>query len=435
MKLTSGIVALAYVAIAAAWIAVSDGFFGTATPVNAGGSWAHSGKDMLFVAGTGLALYLLLRRLTRGNEQAQAALRDSEARLRAIVHTAVEGIVTMDERGVIESFNPSAEQMFGYSATEIIGQRVNRLMPETPSAEHDQFLENYLRTGVRKIIGIGRQVDARHKDGTIFPIELAVSEIHLDRKRVFAGILRDMTERQRMTRQLLEQESLVRLGTMAAVLAHEIRNPLAAISGAIQVIGERLEGDASMTNVIGRIQERIRDLSSSIDDLLLFSRPKTPERRDVRVHEILSGTVELLRNHPEFDEVEIDTRGDDVQLSLDAKLIIPAITNLLINAAQAIKRKGRIVVEVECMRRACRIVITDDGPGIPADVLERIFDPFFTTKSRGTGLGLPTTRQIVRAHGGEIRVTCPAGGGTRVQVELPLKSMDPNQQVKSSASG
>ncbi len=136
--------------------------------------------------------------------RAQSALRESEARLRAILQTAVEGIVTIDDRGIIESFNPAAEKIFGYKAEEVIGKSVNVLMPEPHCHEHDRYIQNYLRTGQAKIIGIGREVQGRRKDGTVFPMDLAVSEVQLENRRLFTGFIRDITERKRLEREILE---------------------------------------------------------------------------------------------------------------------------------------------------------------------------------------------------------------------------------------
>src|SRR5581483_2940909 len=159
------------------------------------------------------------------------------AKLRGILESAVIAIITIDDRSLIESVNPATERLFGYSAAELIGHNVKALMPEPYRAEHDGYLDNYLKTDTKRIIGIGREVSGRRKDGSTFPLHLSVGEMQVAGERRFTGILADLTPRVRMEEQLREQTALARLGEMAAVIAHEVKNPLAGIRGAIQIIG------------------------------------------------------------------------------------------------------------------------------------------------------------------------------------------------------
>src|SRR4029079_18366846 len=184
-------------------------------------------------------------------------LRASEARWRSILESAVDAIVVIDARGCIEWFNPAAERMFGYAEAEMIGKNVNILMPSPYHEEHDGYMARYLTTGEKKIIGIGRQVTGLRRDGTTFPLRLSVGEMKVNGERKFTGILADLSARVRMEEQLREQASLARLGEMAAVIAHEVKNPLAGIRGAVKVIGGRLPRDskdaAIASEVVGRI--------------------------------------------------------------------------------------------------------------------------------------------------------------------------------------
>ncbi len=171
-------------------------------------------------------------------------LRSSEARWRSVVESAVDAIVAIDAHGRIEAFNPAAERLFGYGEEEVIGHNVNMLMPTPYREEHDGYLAQYVRTGAAKIIGIGREVRALRRDGTTFPVHLAVGEMTVNGERKFTGILHDLTGRVRMEEQLREQAAMARLGEMAAVIAHEVKNPLAGIRGAVQVIGSRLAAES-----------------------------------------------------------------------------------------------------------------------------------------------------------------------------------------------
>ena len=204
-------------------------------------------------------------------------LRSSEARWRAIVESAVDAVVVIDAHGRVEAFNPAAERLFGYSESEINGRNVNVLMPSPYQEEHDHYLARFQATHVKKIIGIGREVTGRRKDGSTFPLHLSVGEMVLDGEKKFTGILHDLTERIRIEVQLREQAALARLGEMAAVIAHEVKNPLAGIRGAIQIIGGRLPKDSKDALITQEIISRIDALNVLMKDLLLFARPPQPK--------------------------------------------------------------------------------------------------------------------------------------------------------------
>jgi len=207
-----------------------------------------------------------------GRASVEQQLRASEGRWRAVVESAVDGIIVIDEKGRIEAFNPAAERLFGYSEQEVVGKNVNVLMPSPYHEEHDAYLDRYRSTGVRKIIGIGREVTGRRRDGTTFPLRLSVGETSLGGERKFTGILHDLSERAAIEHQLREQTALARLGEMAAVLAHEVKNPLAAVRGAIEVIGTRLPTGGRDAAVVKEIVSRIDSLNELMKDLLLFAR-------------------------------------------------------------------------------------------------------------------------------------------------------------------
>jgi two-component system sensor kinase FixL len=347
-------------------------------------------------------------------------VRASEARWRSIVDSAVDGIVVIDSTGHIEAFNPAAERLFGYAEREVIGQNVNMLMPSPFQEEHDGYLARYLTTGVRKIIGIGREVTGRHRDGTRFPVHLSVGEMSVNGERKFTGILHDLSVRIQMEERLREQTALARLGEMAAVIAHEVKNPLAGIRGAIQVTGGRLPKDSRDAVVVTEIVSRIDALNELMKDLLLFARPPQPHPTLVDVAALIRTTADLLSSDPALKGIAVDIQGAVPPLPADAELLKIVFQNLLVNGAQAMQGRGAMQVTLEPVDGMCRVTLRDSGPGIPDDVRERIFTPFFTTKARGTGLGLATAKRIIEAHGGSIAVHCPPGGGTTVEVGLPL---------------
>jgi two-component system sensor kinase FixL len=361
----------------------------------------------------------MLRDLTK-RVHLEGALGASEARWQAVVDSAVDGMIVIDSHGRVEAFNRAAERLFGYSADEVLGRNVDMLMPSPYREEHDTYLSRYAATGRAKIIGIGREVQGRRKDGTTFPLHLSVGEITLQGERKFTGILHDLTSRLEMEGQLREQASLAKLGEMAAVLAHEIKNPLAGIRGAIQVFGDRIGGAGADPQIVKEIVARIDSLDQMMKDLLLFARPPKPRRAPTDLVPLVKTTASLLSEDPALHDVDIEIDGAAPPVSADAEMLKVVFQNLLINSAHAMHGKGRIRVAVEPVDTGCQIAFIDGGPGIPAEIREKIFTPFFTTKSRGSGLGLPTAKRLVEAHNGQIVISCPPSGGTTVVIRLPL---------------
>ena len=346
-------------------------------------------------------------------------LRSSEARWRAVVESAVDGIVVIDAHGLVEAFNPAAERLFGYSEAEVRGRNVNMLMPSPYHEEHDGYLARYHATHVKKIIGMGREVAGRRKDGSTFPLHLSVGEMVLGGETRFTGILHDLTERTRIEKQLREQTALARLGEMAAVIAHEVKNPLAGIRGAIQIIGGRLPKDSKDALITQEIISRIDALNALMKDLLLFARPPQPKPLPVELKALVTTTADLLNADPALKGLRVEVEGSAPPVLADPDLLKIVFVNLLVNGAHAMNGQGIVRVAIGPHGSLSEVRFSDSGPGIPADVRARIFTPFFTTKSRGSGLGLPTAKRLVEAHHGTIDVDCPPAGGTTVTVRLP----------------
>jgi two-component system sensor kinase FixL len=357
----------------------------------------------------------------------EVALGESEARWRAIVDSAVDGIIVIDAHGRVEAFNRAAERLFGYTIAEVLGRNVDMLMPSPYREEHGTYLSRYLATGRAKIMGIGREVQGRRKDGTTFPLHLSVGELTIGGERKFTGILHDLTTRVQLEGRLREQESLAKLGEMAAVIAHEIKNPLAGIRGAIQVFGGRMAHEGANTQILNEILARIDALDQMMKDLLLFARPPKPKPTSLDLVPLVKTTANLLSTDPALRHVDIEVEGKAPPVSADPDMMRVVFQNLLINSAHAMEGKGRIRVAVEPAGATCQIAFVDAGPGIAPDVRDKIFTPFFTTKARGTGLGLPTVKRLIEAHNGRIAVDCPPAGGTTVVIELPVGSGEPSE--------
>jgi two-component system, LuxR family, sensor kinase FixL len=372
-----------------------------------------------------------LRRMNIDLEgRAQAGTAEALAsgeRLRSIIDSAVDGIIVIDETGRIESFNPAAERLFGYDRSEVLGRNVSMLMPSPYHEEHDTYVARYLATGRAKIIGIGREVAGRRRDGSVFPLHLSVGEMTIGGAKKFTGILHDLTGRVRLEEQLRERAALARVGEMAAVIAHEVKNPLAGIRGALQVIAGRLPADSRDATVLSDIVKRIDALDSLMKDVLLFARAPQPRRAAVDVVPLVTMTADLLCRDPSLSDVEVAVEGSAPPVLVDPEMLKIVFHNLLVNSAHAMQGHGRIDVAIGTIDGTCQIAFTDTGPGIPPEIRDKIFTAFFTTKSRGSGLGLATAKRLVEAHEGAIQVDYPEGGGTRVIVRIPTQAAEPRE--------
>jgi len=293
--------------------------------------------------GTVLGAAVIAHDISRRKETELARLR-SDLRWRSIVESAVDGIIVIDSRGIIESFNAGAERLFGYTEAEVVGQNVSILMPAPYRDEHDGYLARYLTTGAAKIIGIGREVSGLRRDGSVFPVRLSVGEMVLDGEHKFTGILHDLSARVQMEAQLREQAALARLGEMAAVIAHEVKNPLAGIRGAIQVIGSRLPSESREAAVTNDVIARIDALDALMKDLLLFARPPRPNLHPVDVQSIVRTTADLLAGDPSVAGIRVEVHGSVPRIVADAELLKILFVNLLVNSAHAMEGHGVIRV-------------------------------------------------------------------------------------------
>ncbi len=350
--------------------------------------------------------------------RAERALRRSEERWRAIFESAVDGIIMINRHGRIESFNPAAARMFGYAPEEILGRNVSTLMPEPYASEHDHYIRRYQMTGERRIIGIGREVTARRKDGATFPAHLSVAELSIEGEPMFTGIVRDLTERASLETRLREESGLVRIGELAAVLAHEVKNPLAAVSGAVQMLAEHMTS-AEDRDIAQEILRRLDGLGALMTDLLVYARPPRPRMRTVDVVELLEALAAFFNADPSWRDLRVAVQGTVPPLEADPELLKIAFQNLLINGAQAMHGRGEIGVRLQQAGPLVQVDVTDAGPGIPPDVRAKLFTPFFTTKAKGTGLGLATVRRIAEAHRGQVEILQSGRDGTTVRVSLP----------------
>jgi PAS domain S-box-containing protein len=351
--------------------------------------------------------------------------RAGDARWRAIVESAVDGIVVIDRRGRIEFFNPAAERLFGFRRAEVLDHNVSMLMPMPYAAEHDHYIKRYQDTREAKIIGIGREVTGLRKDGTTFPMHLSVAEASIEGEVKFVGIIRDLTDRVAMESRLREESGLARIGELAAVLAHEVRNPLAAISGAIQMIGDQLPATSEDREIVSEVLTRINGLSNLMNDLLLYARPPKPQPTSVDLAELAADVRTVFRADPERQGLDIRIEGRADPVEVDPQLLKIALENLLQNAAHATGGTGILTIRFERANGRVHLDVIDRGSGIPADIQGQVFQPFFTTKARGTGLGLATVRRIVESLGGDVRILDSSTEGTIMRVSLQASLTSP----------
>jgi len=346
----------------------------------------------------------------------QVSLKDLEALKTALDQSAIVAIT--DVHGRIKYANDKFCEISKYSREELLGQD-HRIIN---SGYHPkEFFRGLWQTISRGNIWRG-EIRNRAKDGALYWVDTTIVPF-LDEHALpfqYMAIRSDITERKRAETLLREQTTLARLGEMAAIVAHEVKNPLAGIRGVLQIIGARLPANSRDRAVVSDVQERLDSLNDLLQDLLLFARPKPPKTATGPILPLIEDTVHQLKRDPGMEHVEVTLSGDDAIVQADPGQLQRVFLNLFMNAGQALGGKGRIDVSVAAANGRCEVQIRDAGPGIPAAVRERIFEPFFTTKHRGTGLGLPTARRIVEGHGGTLAIDCPEGGGTRVILSLPI---------------
>lgn len=359
------------------------------------------------------------------------AVQQREALLRSILDTVPDAMIVIDERGLIQSFSATAERLFGYAESEILDRNVSLLMPSPDREAHDQYLARYLASGDRRIIGIGRAVTGQRKDGTTFPMELAVGEVALPELHLFTGFVRDLTERRDRERRLQEVQSelahvsrLNELGHMTSALAHEVNQPLSAMSnyvaGAKRLLANgNIEAAQAALERIAAQSNRARDI---VHRLREFVKKGETERRAESLPQVVEealalamvGTEQRIRFAMHFDPSAGSAWIDRVQVQ-------QVLFNLIRNAIEAMAKSPRreVSITTNASGQMIEIAVADTGPGLPEMVRSKLFQPFVTTKSNGMGVGLSICRTIIEAHGGELRAEDSEAGGTLFRLTVP----------------
>ncbi|HEV7505489.1 MAG TPA: PAS domain S-box protein [Thermoanaerobaculia bacterium] len=367
----------------------------------------------------------------------RALLQESTERLQAVLNAALDGIVLIDPAGTIQLVNPSVQKMFGYTPEQLLGQNVKILMPAPWQEEHDGYLGRYRTTGEARIIGIGRQVEGRRRDGSTFPLDLAVSEVRYGDEVFFLGTLRDITERLRLEDEVRQSQKMEAIGRLAGGVAHDFNTLLGTIRGYSEMLLSALPRSESLRHPVEQIHRAALRGAQLTRQLLLFSRRQQVQAQAVDLGKLLAD-VEVMLDRLIGEDMQL-TRQIEPQLGRvwgDPGELHQVILNLVVNACDSMPQGGTLTLALRNLETDQEIAIeggrlpsgsyvllqvADTGTGMNDEVRKRIFEPFFTTKGpgKGTGLGLSTVHAIVRRSRGGIAVESLPGRGTTFRIYLP----------------
>lgn len=361
----------------------------------------------------------------------------------AILDTAVDAIILIDEAGVIETFNAAARKLFGYAPDEVVGQPVDMLMPEPHRSRHHEYMRRYMETGEKRIIGVGRELEALSRSGERIPIYLAVSEIRLQGRRRFTGIIRDLSERHATQETLADQRErlahvgrLSTMGEMTASIAHEINQPLTAIAMYAQSSLKLLQRDPPDVDKLSAALEKLNTQSlragAIIERIQRFARARESEREHVAINALLRDLVKLAEGDARLHDVTItfDLQNDLPAIHCDPIQIQQVALNLIRNAIDAMKgidcRYGNAIFisSRQLADGRLEVGVADQGPGVAADQADSLFKPFHTTKKDGMGMGLSICKTIIAEHGGELAFRNNPDHGVTFYFTLPSGEPD-----------
>jgi len=410
--------------------------------VDVGSDFSRLLLAVIFVAcGVGLAtISERVRRSHARQKEATQALQAREAHLKSILDTIPDAMIVIDTSGHILSFSSAAERLFGWYADEVVGQNVSVLMPEPHRSAHDGYLERYLKTGEARIIGIGRVVVGSRRDGTTFPMELAVGEVLSLDQRFFTGFVRDLTERHEAERRLQKLQSelihisrLSAMGEMASTLAHELNQPLSAIANYHSGMKLFLEGRHDET--ADRLREPVNAASQQtlrageiIRRMRSFVARGETDREIVPLTPLVEEAAALALVGAKETGIRVHFRlrkGTDLVLA-DRIQIQQVILNLIRNAIEAMETiaERNLTITTQTERKTAIISVADSGTGLLPEIETNLFQPFVTSKPEGMGIGLSVSRTIIEAHGGRIWAESNPSGGTIFHLSLPLAPED-----------
>jgi len=369
--------------------------------------------------------------------RSEQIIQESGERINAIIETMVDGVILIDSLGKIQKFNFACTKLFGYRREEVIGQNVKMLMPQHYRTEHDTYLENYHRTGVRKIVGSGREVVGERKDKSTFPMNLSVGETKQDGELLFVGVIHDLSERKRTEEQLVQAKKMEMVGQLSGGIAHDFNNLLTVIVGNAEFLGEQLGVRRDLKQLaddIGRAGERGAELTQR---LLAFSRRQMLRPAEIDCNELLTSVHKLLRRTLREDiEIRTDFDPDVIPVFADPVQLESAILNLALNSKDAMASGGCLTLSTANASlddhsqdlhpevpfgEYVIISVSDNGEGMPKEVIQHAFEPFYTTKEvgKGSGLGLSMVYGFIKQSNGHVAIYSNPGLGTTIRMYLP----------------
>ena len=384
----------------------------------------------------GLLIAIIGEQLRRSHQTAIAR----QSHLQSILDTVPEAMIVIDDHGAMQSFSAAAVRLFGWAPQEAIGRNVSMLMPSPFREQHDDYLRRYMTTGERRIIGIGRIVVGQRKDGSTFPMELAVGESHVAGERFFTGFVRDLTERRDQERRLQELQSelvhvsrLTAMGELASSIAHELNQPLSAITNYMKGSAALLQAAEVDRGRLGDALNRAGDQALRAGDIIKRLREFVSKGETERT---LEDPARLMEEASALALVGARDAGLRVDLQFSRNLgpvvvdkvqVQQVVLNLIRNAMDAMAEMSRGELSIRARKTDAQTVtvsVSDTGPGIGPETLERLFQPFYTTKANGMGVGLSICRTIVEAHSGRIWVENNPRGGATFLFTLPIADVE-----------
>ncbi len=343
------------------------------------------------------------------------SIKDYQLKLEAIINAAVDGIIIINKKGIIEEINPAGAKVFGYTKEEVVGENVRMLMPQPHHSKHNQYISNYVNTGVKKIIGVGREVWGKKKNGDLFPFKLGISEVKLNDRIIFAGIIHDLSDRVRAEETavaLKKEQQLNELKSRFVSLAsHEFRTPLSTIASSLSLIEsyEAPEYIEKRNKHINRIYSNIQSLTNILDDFLSISKLEEGKVENIPVSFNLKKFIEEVIEEVKVLDKEnhnfvFDYKGEEL-VELDKKLLNNILLNLLSNAIKYSNKQTNIAISAKVSSKIS-IIVKDEGIGIPAIEQNQLFERFFRAKNvsniQGTGLGLNIVKKYTELMNGSI---------------------------------
>jgi PAS domain S-box-containing protein len=385
-------------------------------------------------------------KLSGGTLQDITKQKQTEQQRIQVLTNLADGAITISTMGIIEYVNPMAERMFGYASDEMIGSNVAMLMPEPDLSRHDDYLANYLRTGTANIIGIGRLVNAKRKDGSIFPVDLNIAETTVDGKTTYFGTVRDMTERVESEKELVQAKLDAEISNLVkseflANMSHELRTPLNAILGFSDALKASVFGELAndkQKEYVENIHESGGHLLDLITDILDVSAIKAGNldlhEERVLLSDIAESSIRLVQPNADQGNIRLVNmmRGKDHSVYVDERRVKQILVNLLSNAIKFTPDDGEVTLGAHCRQDGClALSVTDTGIGMDASGLAKAMEKFgqiendLTPIQKGTGLGLPLSKNLIEAHGGEIEIESAPGRGTTVTICIPKDRVIP----------